>query len=134
MLSRRKRENQGQSDRTYCHWLRAQATPTLASLPRADAAAERHWLRSFSRDGITPVRSEMTWTSSILSGVEERRKQFWSLITHARQTDRRFSVPGVFCRHGTDGNGRNDGRTPDRCILAVCQMQPASINQVVLNE
>ena len=34
------------------------------------------WLRSFSRDGITPVQNEMTWTSLISSGVTERRKQY----------------------------------------------------------
>ena len=39
--------------------------------------SKQHWLRSFSRDGITPVRNEMTWTSFISSGVKERRKQFW---------------------------------------------------------
>ena len=127
-MSRRKRENQGQSDRTYCHWLRAQATPTLASLPRADAAAERHWLRSFSRDGITPVRSEMTWTSSILSGVEERRKQFWSLITHARQTDRRFSVPGVFLP-SRDRRERTERRTDARPLHTCCLPDAASVNK-----
>ena len=49
-------------------------------LPR-DAMLARYmlssWLRSFSRDEITPVRHEMTWTSLISSGVKERRKQFW---------------------------------------------------------
>ena len=38
-----------------------------------------YWLRSFSRDGITLVRNEMTWTILISSGVKERRKQFWSV-------------------------------------------------------
>ena len=33
----------------------------------------------FTRDGITPVRHEMTWTSLISSGVKERREQFWSV-------------------------------------------------------
>jgi len=37
------------------------------------------WVRSLSRDGITPVRHEMTWTSLISSGVKERREQFWSV-------------------------------------------------------
>ena len=36
-------------------------------------------VRFFSRDGITPVRHEMTWTSLISSGVKERREQFWSV-------------------------------------------------------
>ena len=46
-----------------------------------------HWVRSFSRDGITPVWHEMTWTSLISSGVKERREQFWSVyINVARCT------------------------------------------------
>jgi len=41
----------------------------------------KQWLRSFSPDGITPVRNEMTWMSLISSGVKERRKQFSSVYT-----------------------------------------------------
>jgi len=39
-----------------------------------DNLRQKYWLRSFSRDWITPVRNEMTWTSLISSGVKERHK------------------------------------------------------------
>ena len=52
--------------KTVC-WLATSYEPTT------------QWVRTFSRDGITPVRHEMTWTSLISSGVKERREQFWSV-------------------------------------------------------
>jgi len=68
--------------------VRSYFTSSISGKTKRDITnVKRQWVRSFSRDGITPVRHEMTWTSLISSGVKERREQFWSVyIAVARCT------------------------------------------------